>query len=162
MAQAVVVAMACMGIYSIFLTVRGLIRLYQERELRMLICVAAFFLLAPVLFLLAVDYGDGIWTIWLALPTLLLGICWICTGFFLESFLRRQQKLKLDGRKREIPKAPPHNRRNNLLLLLLSLGIWIFGAFVGIKDATIETCALCICLFLFARAVGALWKYRGF
>lgn len=162
MVQAVIVASVCMGIYSVFLTIRGLIRLHKEKEHKMLVCVLAFFLLAPAFFLLALNYGDGRWTIWLAMPALLLGIAWLCMGFFLESYLRREKQRKLDGMKRVIPKAPPHAIRNNLLLAALSIAIWCFGAFVGISNATAETCALCICVFLLARSVGALWKYRGF
>ena len=162
MIQAMLLGLICLGIYSIFLSLRGIYRLYQDREKKMLFCVTSAFLLLPVLFFLALHFGDGRWTIWLAAPTFFLGLFWLCMGMFLDSYMKREKKRKMNGEKREILKAPKQKIRNIWLQLLGCIILWWVGAFVGIKNSTLETCALCVCVFLFARSLADLWKYRGF
>lgn len=162
MVQAIILGAACLGIYGVFLSVRGMIRLWKLEQKQMLVCMAAFFLLAPLLVVGGLFLGDNGWTLWLALPVLALAIAWICQGYFLEFYLRRELRLKQDGLKRVIPKRPAKGLRNDLLLLAAALLIWCWGMFIGIKTPMVETCAICLCVFLLARSLASLWRYRGF
>ena len=66
------------------------------------------------------------------------------------------------GIKKVIPTAPKNHVTKNVILLVVSIAIWIFGVVVGFPNPTLSTCALCICIYLFVRAIAAFWRYRGF
>lgn len=160
--QAIIVGIVCLFLYGSFLCIRGMVRMYKEREIKLLLWTAAFFVLAPLLAWGALSLAEDNMNIWFALPILLFGITWLCIGYFVEAYLRKEKRRQLDGLKKVIPARPPNHLRNNLVLLAIAVAIWIYGATAGIANATVETCALCICMFLFARAVSSLWRYRGF
>lgn len=162
MGQAILLGTICVTIYGLFLCIRGMIRLYKEKEMKMLTCVGVYLLAAPLAVwgILSMDVSKA--SIWIIVPGLILVFVWICMGYFLEAYLRKEKRRKEDGEKKIIPVPSKGVIRKNLILMGISLIIWVYGAFVGINNATLETCAVCVVSFLFARSLAALWRYRGF
>jgi|GEM_PF-2081023 len=160
--QAILVGLAALTVYGLFLLLRGMIRLHQEGENKLLAWVAAFFVIAPSLVALVGNIPQERLNIWIVIPTLLLALGWISSGYFVESYLRREKQRNLEGKKRELPARPPHWLRDNLLLIGGGAALWLVGVFVGISNAVLETSALCVSVFLLLRGGSRLWRYRGF
>ncbi len=164
MPQALIVAVVGLAVVGIFLAIRGIIRLFLEEEKKLAIFAIIFFVTLPALFLVGIFLPeDVLGAIWIYLPVFLLLVVWICFGYFLEAYLKKEKQRKANGEKRIIPTRPPHCLRNNIFLIAIGIAIWCFGAFVGFGNRGIlETCTICISIFLVIRGCAALWKYRGF
>lgn len=162
MLQAIALGLFFATLYGLFLFIRGMIRLHKEGEKKLFLCAALFFVVAPLIVCLVAFMPEEQLNIWFALPAVLLGLIWISTGYFLESYLRKQKQMALEGRKRPILARPPHWLRNSMLCLASGAALWAFGALIGIKNATVETCALCVSCFLLMFGLSRLWRYRGF
>lgn len=162
MVYAVLLAFCCLAIFGAYLTIRSLIRLYKDGQKRMFRWVLGFFLVLPTALFITLSLWQGQWTIWVALPIVLIGLTWMCEGYFVESFLRQEKQMALEGRKRVVPTPPPGARRKQFILLGVAIIIWCYGMFIGIANPTVETCALCLSIFLLGRALATLWRYRGF
>ena len=162
MLQAILIGLAAVAAYGLFLLIRGMIRLYKEGEIKLLAWVAAFFVIAPLVVVLVGRVPEEKLNIWIVIPAVLLGLAWICVGYVLESYLRREKQQRLEGKKREIPARPAHWLRDNLLMIGGGAAVWLVGVLVEIKNTTLETCALCVCVFLLLRGGSRLWRYRGF
>lgn len=161
MTQVVLLGGICVTIYGVFLMIRGMIRLYRDKEMKMFRSALIFFLGAPLL-LLAIVLLIKSYNLWTALPVLVLGLGWISMGYLLESYLRKEKARKADGMKRILPKAKPGQLRKDLILLAVAIIIWVLGVVGVFTNGTVETVAVCICFFLFASSISDLWKYRGF
>ncbi|MEG2213563.1 MAG: hypothetical protein RRY35_06685, partial [Clostridiales bacterium] len=48
----------------------------------------------------------------------------------------------------------------DVVCLLIGVGLWVYGNFVGFASKTLETSVLCICLFFLTISVGSLWRCR--
>ena len=158
-----VIAICAVVAVGLFLNIRGMVRLLLNDEKKLFVWSLGFFLGVPTLltglyFLLRSNHMS----MWIYFPMLALFIIWSCEGFFLEAYLRKEIQRKLDGIKRVPPAPPKNNTLKNGALIVFSLAIWYVGVFVGIENPTLETCALCICVFLLVRAISSLWRYRGF
>ena len=162
MAQALICGCICVAAYSIFLMIRGMVRLYKLKEMKLFWSALIFFIGDPLL-LLGVFLLIRQYNIWTVLPALVLAVAWVFMGYALEIFLRKERERKANGMKRIIPRAKPGQLRKDLLLLAVALVLWALGA-SGIFGAhgVLETCAVCVCFFLLASSVSDLWKYRGF
>lgn len=163
MVPALVIGMLCVFLYGLFLFIRGLFRLAKMQELKMLYWILGAFGFGAILvgagFLIKVSSVN----IWIALPLVVIAFILISAGYFLESFLRAEQRRRVDGLAKVIPVRPKNWLRNNLFLLVLGMILWAIGAFVGYGESeTVNTCLLCLCMFLFARSIVSFWKYRGF
>ncbi len=162
MIQALAIGAACTAAYGMFLMVRGLVRLWRNGEKKMFGWLLVFFLGLPALIVAGILLPQEK-NVWITLPVVLLIICWVCAGYFLESYLRREQRRRLEGGSRIRPARPPHWRRNNLGLLIIALCVWAFGAFVGYgRLVTLNFALLCASLFVCCRSVLMLWRYRNF
>lgn len=161
MTQVLLLGGICVAAYGVFLTIRGLIRVYREKEMKMFWSALAFFVAAPlllfVILLLVKNYN-----LWTVLPVLVLGMGWISMGYLFESYLRKEKARKADGIKKILPKPKPGQIRKDLILLGVALILWILGMVGVFTNGTVETVAVCICFFLFASSISDLWKYRGF
>lgn len=164
MRQALIAGVIAVGIYGVFLMVRGLIQLGRYKQKKMLFWSLGVYIGIGALFALSLTIKYEDLNLWLVLPALVLGVLWLCLGYFMESYLRRERPRLQAGQPAVIAKRPPHVLRNNLIILLLALLMWVYGAVIGNfggNDA-VEKVLLCICLFLLARSCAKLWKYRGF
>lgn len=161
MTQVLLLGGICVAAYGVFLTIRGLIRVYREKEMKMFWSVLGFFVAAPlllfVILLLVKNYN-----LWTVLPVLVLGLGWISMGYLFESYLRKEKARKADGIKKILPKPKPGQIRKDLILLAVALILWVLGIFCVFTNGTVETVAVCVCFFLFASSISDLWKYRGF
>lgn len=161
MTQVLLLGGICVAAYGVFLTIRGLIRVYREKEMKMFWSALAFFVAAPlllfVILLLVKNYN-----LWTVLPVLVLGMGWISMGYLFESYLRKEKARKADGIKKILPKPKPGQIRKDLILLSVALVLWVLGILGIFTNGTVETVAVCICFFLFASSISDLWKYRGF
>ncbi len=161
MTQVLLLGGICVAAYGVFLTIRGLIRVYREKEMKMFWSALAFFVAAPlllfVILLLVKNYN-----LWTVLPVLVLGMGWISMGYLFESYLRKEKARKADGIKKILPKPKPGQIRKDLILLGVALVLWVLGILGIFTNGTVETVAVCICFFLFASSISDLWKYRGF
>lgn len=159
--QALAVGFAVMVVYGLFLLIKAMRRLYREGEKKLVFCAIIFMVVAPCLVWLSGLIPEERTNLWTALPTLLLFLLWVCAGYFLESYRKQKEKLRdmgLDQR----TQAPANMLLRNTLVLAAGLAIWLYGAFVGIGDRTVEICLLCVSLFLLASSIGTFWKYRKF
>ena len=151
----------CVTAYGVFLTIRGLIRVYRDKEMKMFWSALGFFVAAPlllfVILLLVKNYN-----LWTVLPVLVLGLGWISMGYLFESYLRKEKARKADGIKKILPKPKPGQIRKDLILLAVALILWVLGILGVFTNGTVETVAVCVCFFLFASSISDLWKYRGF
>ena len=106
MTQVLLLGGICVAAYGVFLTIRGLIRVYREKEMKMFWSALAFFVAAPlllfVILLLVKNYN-----LWTVLPVLVLGMGWISMGYLFESYLRKEKARKADGIKKILPKPKP-------------------------------------------------------
>ena len=161
MTQVLLLGGICVAAYGVFLTIRGLIRVYREKEMKMFWSALAFFVAAPlllfVILLLVKNYN-----LWTVLPVLVLGMGWISMGYLFESYLRKEKARNADGIKKILPKPKPGQIRKDLILLGVALVLWVLGILGVFTNGTVETVAVCICFFLFASSISDLWKYRGF
>ena len=161
MTQVLLLGGICVAAYGVFLTIRGLIRVYREKEMKMFWSALAFFVSAPlrlcVILLLVKNYN-----LWTVLPVLVLGMGWISMGYLFESYLRKEKARKADGIKKILPKPKPGQILKDLILLGVALVLWVLGILGVFTNGTVETVAVCICFFLFASSISDLWKYRGF
>ena len=161
MTQVLLLGGICVTAYGVFLTIRGLIRVYRDKEMKMFWSVLGFFVAAPlllfVILLLVKNYN-----LWTVLPVLVLGLGWISMGYLFESYLRKEKARKADGIKKILPKPKPGQIRKDLILLAVALILWVLGITGVFTNGTVETVAVCICFFLFASSISDLWKYRGF
>lgn len=164
MLQALIIGIAGLSAVGIFLAVRGIVRLFLEKETKLATLAIIFFVAVPLIFVLGLLLAESVLEeVWVFLPLILLLVVWVCFGFFLEAYLRKEKQRKLSNEKRVIPERPAHWLRNNLLIIAAGIMIWLFGAFVGFGQMKIvETCAICVALFLVVRGCAALWRYRGF
>ena len=148
---------------SVFLSVRGLRRLYLIGQTKMILCVLAVFILVPLLLLAAYFLlPAACLNIWTVVPQLLLAIVWLLLGYAVQIYLQREKSRRFNGIKRNVPVALNHERRNALILIFCAVLIWLIGAFVGFRFPVIETCAICACVFMLAKGLYLLWHYRGF
>ena len=161
MTQVLLLGGICVAAYGVFLTIRGLIRVYREKEMKMFWSALAFFVAAPlllfVILLLVKNYN-----LWTVLPVLVLGMGWISMGYLFESYLRKEKARKADGIKKILPKPKPGQIRKDLIMLAVALILWVLGILGVFTNGTVETVAVCVCFFLFASSISDLWKYRGF
>lgn len=159
--QALLVGFSVMVGYSIFLLLKAMLRLYREGEKKLVFCVIGFMVVAPFLIWLSGLLKEEQISLWTALPTLLLFLLWICAGYFLESYRKQKEKQRVMGIcERQQP--PPGLMKRNCLVFGTGLGIWLYGAFIGIGHHTTELCLLCVSLLLLASSIGSFWKYRKF
>ena len=102
MTQVLLLGGICVTAYGVFLTIRGLIRVYRDKEMKMFWSVLGFFVAAPlllfVILLLVKNYN-----LWTVLPVLVLGLGWISMGYLFESYLRKERPVKLTASKRSCP-----------------------------------------------------------
>lgn len=161
MTQVLLLGGICVAVYGVFLMIRGMIRVYREREMKMFWSALSFFLGAPLLLFVIILLVKS-YDLWTVLPILVLGLGWISMGYVLESYLRKEQARKTDGMKKVLPKPKPGQIRKDLILLAAALIIWVLGLIGVFSNGTVETVAVCICFFLFASSISDLWKYRGF
>ena len=161
MTQVLLVGGICVALYGVFLTIRGLVNVYRDKEMKMFWSVFGFFIAAPLLLLLIILVVKS-YDLWTVLPVLLLGFGWISMGYIFESYLRKEKARQADGMKKVIPKPKPGQIRKDLILLGCAITIWFLGMFGVFTNGTLETVAVCICFFLFASSISDLWKYRGF
>ena len=165
MIQVLTLSCFAMAVYSAFLMIRGMVRLFKDREMKMFWSVLLAFVLLPalvgvvLLVIPVVGYNS-----WIAIPALIFIIVWICIGYVLEVYMRKELQRKMDGQMKIIPARPPHWLRNNLLILLVCSAVWIYGICGGyfFNNETFESIIMCLCLFFFGRSCMLLWKYRGF
>ena len=161
MTQVLLVGGICVALYGVFLTIRGLVNVYRDKEMKMFWSVLALFVGAPLLLLVILLLVKS-YNLWTVLPVLLLGFGWISMGYIFETYLRKEKARKADGLKRIIP-TPKHGQiRKDLILLGTAIVIWLLGMFGIFTNGTVETVAVCVCFFLFASSISDLWKYRGF
>ena len=161
MTQVLLIGGICVAVYSVFLMIRGLIRVYREKEMKMFWSALIFFLAAPLL-LLAILLLIKSYNLWTVLPVLVLGFGWLFAGYLFESYLRKEKARKADGLKKTLPKPQPGQIRKDLILLAVAVLIWVLGVLGVFTNGTLETVAVCVCFFLFASSISDLWKYRGF
>lgn len=161
MTQVLLVGGICVALYGVFLTIRGLVNVYRDKEMKMFWSVLGLFIAAPLLLLLIILVVKS-YDLWTVLPVLLLGFGWISMGYIFETYLRKEKARKADGLKRVIPTPKPGQIRKDLILLGTAIVIWLLGMFGIFTNGTVETVAVCICFFLFASSISDLWKYRGF
>lgn len=162
MLQALIIGLAAVSLYGLFLFIRGMVRLYKDGQKKLLLCAVIFFVIAPLLVVAAGRVPQSRMSVWIAIPAVLLALIWALTGYFLEGYLRNEKKRRLEGRKRMIPPRPAHWPRNDILTLAGGVAIWLAGVFIKLNNPTIDTCALCISVFLIIRGASHLWRYRGF
>jgi len=161
----VLIAACCVMALGLFLNVRGIIRLIKSGEKKLSYWAIGFFLVMPVVIVLLYQlliHGRVEEAIWVYFPLMISFVVWACEGFFVEAYLKKEMQRKMDGIKKVIPTAPKNHVTKNVILLVVSIAIWIFGVVVGFPNPTLSTCALCICIYLFVRAIAAFWRYRGF
>lgn len=160
----ILIAACCVFAVGLFLNVRGMIRLLKNQEKKLFFWALGFFIVAPVLIILLYNlFSDGVVEpIWVYFPLLIFFVAWACEGFFIQAYLKKEMQRKLDGAKKIVPIRPKHHIAKNSALIATSVGIWVVGVFVGFPSSILSTCALCICVYLFIRAVASLWRYRGF
>ena len=161
MTQVLLVGGICVALYGVFLTIRGLVNVYRDKEMKMFWSVLALFVGAPLLLLVILLLVKN-YNLWTVLPVLLLGFGWISMGYIFETYLRKEKARKADGLKRIIPTPKPGQIRKDLMLLGTAIVIWLLGMFGIFTNGTVETVAVCVCFFLFASSISDLWKYRGF
>ena len=161
MTQVLLVGGICVALYGVFLTIRGLVNVYRDKEMKMFWSVLALFVGAPLLLLVILLLVKK-YNLWTVLPVLLLGFGWISMGYIFETYLRKEKARKADGLKKVIPTPKSGQIRKDLLLLVAAIVIWLLGMFGIFTNGTVETVAVCICFFLFASSLSDLWKYRGF
>ena len=162
MQYAVMAGVAAASVYGIFLYVRGMVRLRMECENILFWCAFGFFPLVPLITWRAAVLPREHMTIFIALPTVVLVIMWIVTGYLIDSYLKKEKKRKLEGYPKVLPARPLNWLRDNLIFIAVGIVIWCAGQFLHIKDAAVETIMLCGCIFCVIRAVASLWRYRGF
>ena len=160
--QPIVIGVVCFSLYGAFLCIRSIFRMYKDKDKKLMLWTLGGFAITPFLLWGALQLSESNMNIWFAIPILLLGVGWLSLGYFVEVYLRKEKQRKLDGIKRVVPVRPENHLRHNLILLAISIVVWIYGAVIGINNATVETFALCISMFLLARSVSSLWRYRGF
>lgn len=161
MTQFLIVGGVCVALYGVFLMIRGMIRVFREKEMKMFWSALIFFLAAPALLLVIILLVKN-YNLWTVLPVLVLGLSWIAMGYFFESYLRKEKARKADGLKKVIPKAKPGQIRKDLILLAVAVILWVAGVLGVFTNGTLETVAVCACFFLLASSISDLWKYRGF
>ena len=161
MTQVLLVGGICVALYGVFLTIRGLVNVYRDKEMKMFWSVLALFVGAPLLLLVILLLVKN-YNLWTVLPVLLQGFGWISMGYIFETYLRKEKARKADGLKRIIPTPKPGQIRKDLILLGTAIVIWLLGMFGIFTNGTVETVAVCVCFFLFASSISDLWKYRGF
>ncbi len=163
MVQAIILGVACCGLYGLFLFVRGLVRLVKLGEMKMFGWTLGLFLLGGLLVAAGLLTKEENMNIWIALPVVIIAVLLLCAGYFLESYLRAEQRRRTDGKGKTFPARPKHWLRTCLLLLGAGLALWLGGLLWGYGgNGTVQTILLCACMFLLARSLTALWKYRGF
>jgi len=168
MTHAVLLAGFVMCIYGSFLVIRGLIRLYKSREMKMFWSVLLMFVIPPVLIVIAgyyIFFGDisKFPDAWVIAPVIMLIIFWMCIGYFLETYMKKEMRRKLDGQAKFIPVRPKNCIRNNLLTVGACVIVWIYGMCGGpFFNSSFETVVMCVCMFFFGQGCVRLWKYRGF
>lgn len=168
MMNALICGAVCGALYGLFLFIRGLFRLKKTGEHKMFGWCLGLFCLGLLILGLGLLIKLEAINSWIALPILLVLFMMFSAGYFLESYLRHEKRRRADGLDKIIPARPKHWLRNNLILLVVALIIWAVGAFIGFSfiglgdNKTFEISLLCICMFLVARALSSLWKYRGF
>lgn len=148
--------------YSTYLSLRGIIRLYKIGSKKMFACALAVFVLVPILLVIVLLAPRELLSIWIVLPLGAFSLGWLFLGYLLRRHMAHQKELQLSGRKRVVLQPTRKIVITNLLLIVAALIIWAIGAFIGIKWPTIETCAVCAAVFMFAKGLGTLWKYRDF
>ncbi len=159
--QAIYIGMAAVAAYSLVLLIGGLIKLFKEDEKKLAIIVIVFMVVAPLLILATELIPEQNLSIWLAMPSFVLIVVWVCAGYFLESYRKRKAKdISMGIFKKE--KAPPQLFRRNIIILIIGLIIWLCGANGLLAGHRFESIALAISLFLITAGIASLWRYRGF
>jgi hypothetical protein len=147
--------------YGLFLLIRALPRLYRAGEQKLVYCVIAFALIAPLIVWLIAAMPAERLNIWFALPAVALFGIWVCLGYFVESYRKKKEREGgWDAAKR--PPSPAGLLRRNILVLAAGFILWLYGAFVGIENRNMEIGLLCVSLFLLTASLGSLWRYRKF
>ena len=70
MTQVLLVGGICVALYGVFLTIRGLVNVYRDQEMKMFWSVLALFVGAPLL-LLAILFLVKSYNLWTVLPVLM-------------------------------------------------------------------------------------------
>ncbi|MEG1500820.1 MAG: hypothetical protein RR396_02590, partial [Clostridiales bacterium] len=86
------------------------------------------------------------------------------SGFFMDSYVKKEQRIgreNMAARNAKM-KAPVDWQKKAWLILLFSLILWSYGAFIGVENKTVSTLLLCLSMFLFGSAISSFWKWRKF
>jgi len=164
MLHAVFYAIVAVALYGIYLFIVGLVKLWRYHQKQMFWWTFAAFMFTGILFFLSLTIKYDDLNIWIALIAALAGIFWICMGYLMEAYLRKERQRLEAGQPRTIPQRPPHCMRNNFIILLLSLLVLAYGAFIGNFGGNVpfERIMLCLSLFFLASSCSKIWKYRNF
>ncbi|MDO4582271.1 MAG: hypothetical protein Q4B96_06800 [Bacillota bacterium] len=149
-------------LYGAFLSVCGIFKLLKLGERKTAVLVAGIFIAAPLIVLAVAYMPMEKLDMWVALPAVLLLLAWGTMGYFVDNLLKKERKLQEQGQKRVRYVPTPKARRNAWLMVGGGAALWLFGKFVGFgANGTLETCMLCICVFLLARGMAELIKNMG-
>ena len=131
-----------------------------ERSNSFLVVIFLFLPLGFALFLVLALRQDM--SVWIFVAMLLFAGIWIFQGYYLEVYLRKLLKMKQSGQSPIVRKPTVHLQRNCIISLLAAWAVWSYGVFVGIWWPLLETCGICVFIYLNIASIYKLWRYRGF
>ncbi len=167
----VFIGLAALMAYSLFLSLRGLGRLYRRQEKKMAFFILLFLLLVPALVCVAFLVPDASrFHFWVTTPAIILTIFWALTGFFLDSYLKKeqlaaeQQQLMGEAAPAELPKPTPsaHWQPKAWGTLAAAVAIWSLGVVLNPADRTLRGIMIGISMFLAIVAISSFWRWRKF
>ena len=158
--KTILFSLACVALFGVFLTVRGVIYLWRHGDKQTAVFATALFLLLPL----------GIWLLantpmekmnpWVVMPALLLLLVWISIGYLLDGYRRKDMEGPKSGAKNS---RPSHTGKGFVVrdgvCCLFGIGLWLYGFCIGFPNKTVDTMALCICLFLLTISFASFWRY---
>lgn len=162
MIQAIIVIVAVIILISTFFILRGLVRLYRDRQIkRAVFCTVSFGILPLLIWGCICSASIASKLVWAYLPVVFFSLIWVAGGFALAIFMRRDLKERFDAIVKDDPLPSDHWQLKCIGCGAGAIAIWAFGTFIGFgKYAVLEVVALCAMMFCLSWSLYLLWQCR--
>lgn len=178
----VLIAVAIVILYSIFLAFRSLLYHWRRgQRLSVFIQVVLLLLMPLALYFVALIPNDSVFKLWVGIPVVLVGIYWALIGFFMDAKIKKETAYEsfvektypeeqeytaetplISKEAREVKPPKGKWRFKQVAIIIIALIIWSYGVFVGISNKQAEIIALCLCVFLLVFSISSLWRWRNY
>ncbi len=161
--KTIIFAIVCVALFGVFLTIRGVVYLWRHHDKPTAAFATVLFFILPILIWRLANTPMEAMNAWIVMPALLLLLAWISIGYLLDAYRRKDIGGKKSGAKSAVPaKTTKGFVVRDLVCCLLGIAIWIYGYWIGFPNKTVDTMALCICLFLLTISFASFWRYRQY